>query len=133
MHIEKKKEKEQKEKEKKGWNKFVTVGSCPQIHSPPVYEEGEIKVKYVEEQYTLKWECIRNSDTQVYDAILDNSEVLWDNDLSYYCTIWSEIGADIVYLKWNIEDTNNNVQNLIKSRTYHSVITHNVMQKEVVH
>ena len=108
-------------------SKFVTMGSCAQIHSPytPEHEEGELKVKYVEEQYTLKWEYIRNSETPVYDAILDNSAVFWVNDLSYYYTIWTELGADIVYLTWTIKDTNNNVQDSIKSQTYYSMITHN--------
>ena len=45
-------------------SKFVTMGSCAQIHSPE-HPAGDLEVTYVEEQYTTKWDNIRNSEDPI--------------------------------------------------------------------
>ena len=106
-------------------SKFMDMDTCSQIHSPmtPYHPEGTVTVSYVEEQYSLKWEYIRNSEKPVYDAFLDNTVAYWVDDLAKYHSLWTEVGADMVYLRWYVKNTNANAE--IASKTYYSLLTHN--------
>ena len=56
----------------------VIMDNCEQINSSYVreHEEVEFKAKHVAEQFSPKWKNICNIELPVYNAILDNSEVL---------------------------------------------------------
>ena len=106
-------------------SKFLFMDTCSQIHSPMTtyHPEGKTTVSYVEEQYSLKWEYIRNSDKPVYDAFLDNTVAYWVDDLAKYHSLWTEVGADMVYLRWYVKNPNANAD--VASKTYYSLLTHN--------
>ena len=72
-------------------SKYVIMDDGAQIHSPCTTRN--------EECYTLKRENTGNTETLVYDIILDNLALFWTSGLPYYYTIWSEISTDIVVLR----------------------------------
>ena len=127
-------------------SKYMDMDTCCQIHSPMTYyhAEGDITVSYVQEQYSLKWKNIRHSDRPIYDSFLDNTMAFWVDDLAKYHSLWTEVGADIVYLKWKVKTVKSNTYTNINSnsntngdngdnddhdditgKTFYSLITHN--------
>ena len=54
---------------------FVIMNSCGQINSPhiPNYEEGEVKLKQVAEEYAFKCDNVGNIRLPIHNAILDYS------------------------------------------------------------
>ena len=110
-------------------SKFIDMDTCTQIHSPMTlyHAEGDIKVSYVEEQYSLKWSNIRNSKKPIYDAFLDNTVAFWVDDLAKYHSLWTELGADIVYLQWKVKTIKSkiNTNGETLGKTYYSLLTHN--------
>ena len=64
----------------------------------------------------------------MYDAFLDNTVAFWVDDLAKYHSLWTEIGADIVYLQWKVktikDSETSDKNNLLSGKTYYSLLVH---------
>ena len=110
-------------------SKLISMDTCAQIHQPQTlyHATGDLEVSDLQVHYQNKWFNAMDSiskGNKYFDAFFDNSVAYWVADLADYHTIWEELGADIVYLKWQIKsDTDESAGD--EGKYYYSLITHN--------